>query len=107
MNKHMREKELMRPEVTTGPLPASRKIYSAPEGHDAIRVPLRETALSDDNNFSVYDTSGPYTDPKAKVDVEKGLTTVRLAWITGQSGADIRRRISGAHAGSGACDLPQ
>ena len=33
------------PEVTTGPLPGSRKVFAAPEGHDDLRVPFREIAL--------------------------------------------------------------
>ena len=67
MNKHQREQDLMRPEVTTGPLRASTKVYSSPEGHADIRVPLREIALTDPDEptFRVYDTSGPYTDPEA------------------------------------------
>ncbi|MCH8238663.1 MAG: phosphomethylpyrimidine synthase ThiC, partial [Proteobacteria bacterium] len=88
MNKHTRENELMRPEVTMGPLPASSKVYTSPEGHEDVRIPLREIALADNDSFSVYDTSGPYTDPKAKIDVEKGLAPVRLAWITERGGVE-------------------
>ena len=56
---------LQPPKVTTGPLAGSRKIYSAPQGHDDVRVPLREIALTDGSLFPVYDTSGPYTDADA------------------------------------------
>ena len=51
------------PKVTTGPLSGSRKVYSSPEGHDDLSVPLREIALTRRAAFRVYDTSGPYTDP--------------------------------------------
>ena len=90
MNKHTREQELMRPEVTTGPMRASTKVYTSPEGHSDIRVPMREIALTDPENpsFRVYDTSGPYTDPDATIDVEKGLEPVRAAWIAERGGVE-------------------
>ena len=65
MNKHTREEELMRPEVTTGPMRASTKVYTSPEGHKDVRVPMREIALNDPDEptFRVYDTSGPLYGP--------------------------------------------
>ena len=45
MNKHVSGSELETPKVTTGPLPASRKIYSRPESAPDLRVPVREIAL--------------------------------------------------------------
>jgi phosphomethylpyrimidine synthase len=90
MNKHTREEELMRPEVTTGPMRASTKVYTSPQGHDELRVPMREIALSDPDEptFRVYDTSGPYTDPNATIDVEQGLAPVRAAWIKARGGVE-------------------
>ncbi|VAW06983.1 Phosphomethylpyrimidine synthase ThiC [hydrothermal vent metagenome] len=71
-------------QVTTGPLPASRKIYVngilAPE----IRVPMREITLHPSANekpVRVYDTSGPYSDPDVKIDIYKGLPRIRDEWI--------------------------
>ncbi|MGQ0545803.1 MAG: phosphomethylpyrimidine synthase ThiC [Betaproteobacteria bacterium] len=59
------------------PLPASRKIYVGP-----LRVPMREIAQSGSNPpITVYDTSGPYTDPEAKIDIRKGLFPLRQDWI--------------------------
>jgi phosphomethylpyrimidine synthase len=59
------------------PLPASRKVYVGP-----LRVPMREIAQTGDNPpIAVYDTSGPYTDPQAKIDIRKGLPALRQAWI--------------------------
>ena len=66
--------------VTTGPLPASRKIYVPGQMHP-IRVPLREIALSNEPALSVYDSSGPYTDPTAQIDVARGLPDLRGDWI--------------------------
>ena len=65
MNKPLSPQDVTAPKVTTGPLSGSRKIYSAPQGHADLRVPLREIALSGRGPpFRVYDTSGPYTDPE-------------------------------------------
>jgi len=71
------------------PLPSSRKIYV--EGSRAdIRVPMREIAQSDtpasfgaEKNpaIVVYDTSGPYTDPAASIDIRSGLAPLRADWI--------------------------
>src|SRR6185503_8795405 len=47
MNKITRSKDLMVPKVTTGPISASTKVYSSPEGHPDVRVPFREIALSE------------------------------------------------------------
>ncbi len=59
------------------PLPNSRRIYVGP-----LRVPMREIAQSGGNPpLAVYDTSGPYTDPAAKIDIRKGLFPFRLNWI--------------------------
>ncbi|HEU4350286.1 MAG TPA: phosphomethylpyrimidine synthase ThiC, partial [Burkholderiales bacterium] len=59
------------------PLPNSRKIYVGP-----LRVPMREISQSGGNPpIAVYDTSGPYTDPAASIDIRKGLFPFRLNWI--------------------------
>jgi phosphomethylpyrimidine synthase len=79
------------PEVTTGALPASHKIYSVPEAAADLRVPLREIALSEaakEPALPVYDTSGPYTDPNVKIDVEKGLSRRRVQWVKERGGIE-------------------
>ena len=79
MNKITRSKDLMVPKVTTGPISASTKVYSSPEGHADVQVPFREIALSEgagEKSFRVYDPSGPYTDAHATIDVEKGLPRI-------------------------------
>ncbi|HJZ33004.1 MAG TPA: phosphomethylpyrimidine synthase ThiC, partial [Hyphomicrobiaceae bacterium] len=89
MNKITRSKELMVPKVTTGPISASSKVYSSPEGHADIKVPLREIALSEaKSSFRVYDPSGPYTDAAAKIDVEQGLPRIRAAWVRERGGVE-------------------
>ena len=77
MNKPISAKDVAPPKVTTGPLAGSRKVYSSPQGHDDVRVPLREIALTDGASFQVYDTSGPYTDADATIDVRRGLPPLR------------------------------
>src|SRR4030095_10557874 len=71
------------------PLPASRKIFVAGSRPD-VRVPMREIAQSDtpasfgaEKNppIVVYDTSGPYTDPAASIDIRKELPALRAPWI--------------------------
>ncbi|MDF3010256.1 MAG: phosphomethylpyrimidine synthase ThiC, partial [Burkholderiales bacterium] len=67
------------------PLPNSRKIYLG-----ALRVPMREIAQTGDNPpIAVYDTSGPYTDPQAKVDIRKGLPPLRAAWILARQDTQV------------------
>ena len=79
------------PKVTTGSLPASRKVYSKPESAPDLRVPVREISLdasSGEPPLPVYDTTGPYTDPAVKIDVEKGLPRTRLAWVKERGGVE-------------------
>ncbi|MBN0988137.1 phosphomethylpyrimidine synthase ThiC [Amphritea pacifica] len=76
-------------EASVQPFPNSRKVYV--EGSRAdIRVPMREISLADtptdmggekNDPLYVYDTSGPYTDPDASIDVRKGLEPLRAGWI--------------------------
>lgn len=66
-------------------LPGSRKVY-VPGSRADIRVPMREIAQArtgEEANppLSVYDTSGPYTDPAARIDIRRGLPPLRAAWI--------------------------
>lgn len=71
------------------PLPKSRKVYETGSRPD-IRVPFREieqddtsTSFGGEKNppLTVYDTSGPYTDPSANIDIRKGLPELRKAWL--------------------------
>ena len=78
------------PKVTTGPLPASQKIYTTPEAAPDLSVPLREITLSEptEPKVRVYDTTGPYTDPTVAIDVRKGLLRARHAWVTARGGIE-------------------
>ncbi len=46
MNKPISAKDVVPPKVTTGALPGSRKVYSAPDGSSDVAVPFREIALT-------------------------------------------------------------
>ena len=76
-------------ESVTRPIPGSRKIFVAGSRPD-LQVPMREIALTrtptlfggeENHPVTVYDTSGPYTDPRANIDLAAGLAAVRSAWI--------------------------
>ncbi|WP_283746939.1 phosphomethylpyrimidine synthase ThiC [Bacillus cereus] len=73
-------------------LPGSKKVYV--DGPRAgMKVPMREIEQSDTNGVQnpplrVYDTSGPYTDPEYKVELEKGIPTPRHSWTLGRGDVD-------------------
>ena len=87
--------------ISTDPIsPKSKKVYVSGTIHSDIKVPFREISLSasttvngngngyhieqDESSLIVYDTSGPYTDPDAKIDIREGLDPIRLPWIIGR-----------------------
>ena len=96
------------PKITTGALPASRKIYVAGEMHEGIRVPMREIAThptAGEAPLPVYDSSGPYTDPDVVTDIRDGLAPLRAAWIKARgdveayTGRDVTAADNGFVAG--------
>ena len=86
----------VRPQVTTGPIHGSSKAHV--DGPDDIRVPVRRIALSNGEHHDVYDTSGPYTDENAHVDVRAGLPAHRAAWI-GERGSERVTQLARARDG--------
>lgn len=94
--------------ITRDPFPASKKIYVS--GKQAgVKVAMREISVEDvpkhgGNNGNghkksvvVYDTSGPYTDPNAKIDIYKGLDPLRLKWIKERGDVEELAHISSAY----------
>jgi phosphomethylpyrimidine synthase len=76
--------------VSTGPLPASTKIHIPGTLHPEIRVAMREIALSGgEPPMRVYDASGPYSDPNARIDIMAGLPRLRQNWVEGRG--DVER----------------
>ncbi|AQS47107.1 phosphomethylpyrimidine synthase ThiC [Thioclava nitratireducens] len=97
------------PKITTGPLPASRKIYVEGALHEGLRVPMREIAVhptAGEAPLPVYDSSGPYTDPEATTDINAGLAPLRRAWIEARgdveryTGRDVRPEDNGFAQGA-------
>jgi phosphomethylpyrimidine synthase len=88
--------------LTTTPFPASRKVHV--EGSQSgVRVPMREISLTATHStngnggmpnqpVTVYDTSGPYTDPNVTIDVRAGLPPLRRAWIEARQDTKNSRR---------------
>ncbi len=83
-------------EAAISPLPNSRKVHVTGSRAD-IRVPMREISQADtpagmghepNPPVFVYDTSGPYSDPAATIDIRKGLPALRAAWIAERNDTD-------------------
>ncbi len=83
---------------TTPPFPASRKVYLE-SARPGVRIPMREISLTptrpanggapaSNPPVTVYDTSGPYTDPAVTIDLKKGLAPLRREWILGRNDAE-------------------
>jgi phosphomethylpyrimidine synthase len=101
--------------TTTGPLPGSRKIHVTGDD-ELLRVPMRAIALAPSKlpdgsaapnpPLTVYDTSGPYTDPAATIDLRRGLPALRLEWIRRRGdvetceGRSVRPEDDGYQAGT-------
>ena len=104
--------------LTMTPLPSSRKVYV--EGtQPSVRVPFREITLSPaqaghGNGYTngggerptmcVYDTSGPYTDPQVTIDIRRGLTPLRQAWIAAREDSEELPNISSTYGRQRASD---
>ena len=108
MNKPTKPGDFTPRAVTTGPLPASRKVYTAPAADPTLAVPHREIDLHPSANepaLRVYDTSGPYSDATVAIDVEAGLPRARRAWILERGnveeyeGRDVKPEDNGFAAG--------
>ncbi len=77
--------------ISREPFPCSKKVFVRGELHD-VKVAMREVSLDDTHDkfnntkeanapVTIYDTSGPYTDPTADIDIKKGLPRLREEWI--------------------------
>ncbi|MBV9997232.1 MAG: phosphomethylpyrimidine synthase ThiC [Caulobacteraceae bacterium] len=70
--------------IPTGERPGSRKVYQSGRLHPCLRVPFREVAVhpsAGEPALTLYDPSGPYTDPAAAIDIARGLERAREAWV--------------------------
>jgi phosphomethylpyrimidine synthase len=91
-------------EAAIKPLPNSRKVYVEGSRPD-IRVPMREVSQADTPTMFggeknppvfVYDCSGPYTDPAARIDIRKGLPALREPWILERKDSELLQGPSSA-----------
>lgn len=89
-------------ESVTRPIPGSRKIFVQGSQAD-LRVPMREIALTrtptmfggeDNPPITVYDTSGPYTDPDIHIDLASGLAPLRAGWIEARGDTEALPQLS-------------
>ncbi len=100
-------------QLAVQPFPSSRKVYIEGSRPD-IRVPMREITLDDTPTAQgpeknpplyVYDTSGPYTDPEAQIDVRKGLPALREGWIEERGDTELLSGLSSEYGRARAADL--
>jgi phosphomethylpyrimidine synthase len=91
-------------EAVTRPIPGSRKIHVQGTRAD-LRVPMREIVQSqtptlfggeDNPAITVYDTSGPYSDPDANIDLSSGLSPLRAQWIAERADSEPLHALSSA-----------
>jgi len=99
-------------EAAVKSLPNSRKVYVEGSRPD-IRVPMREISQSDtpagmgaEKNppIYVYDTSGPYTDPAATIDIRSGLAPLREKWIVERNDTELLPNLTSAYGRTRAAD---
>ncbi|MDR4516965.1 MAG: phosphomethylpyrimidine synthase ThiC [Nitrosomonas sp.] len=92
-------------EAAIKPLPNSRKIHVQGSRPD-IQVPMREISQSDTMTTDgaeknppiwVYDTSGPYSDPAARIDIRSGLPALREHWISERDDTEIMEGLSSSY----------
>ena len=85
--------------ISSRPISGSRKIHVAGTLFPDIRIAMREVALEPSANeppVRIYDTSGPFTDPRARIDIAAGLPALRRQWIEARGdcerypGRDVR-----------------
>jgi phosphomethylpyrimidine synthase len=92
--------------ITLTPFPCSKKVYVDGKLFP-IKVGMREISLNETRYFdgrkevnapvTVYDTSGPYTDPNAAIDIRKGLPRIREQWILDRNDVEQLDSISSAY----------
>jgi phosphomethylpyrimidine synthase len=92
--------------------PASEKRYVAGQ-LPGVRVPMRRVTLAPTRQGAqetpntpvlLYDTSGPYTDPAARIDVNRGLEPLRSEWIAARGDAEVLDGLTSAYGRSRAAD---
>ena len=79
--------------ITRTPLPNSSKGYTSGVLHPHIAVPHRHVTLTNGKSINLYDTSGPYTDTRATINLEQGLEPIRRDWILQRNDTEESNRL--------------
>ncbi|MFO0597458.1 MAG: phosphomethylpyrimidine synthase ThiC [Myxococcaceae bacterium] len=98
-NKRLAVDDAALQKITRAPFPQSSKVYVGGVKHPSLRVPMREITQSDTKHadgrvthnpaITVYDTSGPFSDPTVDIDLRRGLAPVREGWVRAR--ADVEQ----------------
>jgi phosphomethylpyrimidine synthase len=98
-NKRLAVDEAALARITRTPFPQSAKVYVGGTKFPELRVPMREITQSDTKHadgrvthnpsVTVYDTSGPFSDPTVEIDLQRGLPALREGWVRAR--ADIEQ----------------
>jgi len=78
--------------IPTGERPGSKKVYQPGVIWPDIRVPFREVAVHPSANepaLTLYDPSGPYTEPNPDIDIERGLSKTREPWVVSRGDVEL------------------
>ena len=84
-------------EALSAPFPNSRKIHVSGERPE-VQVAMRSIQCTPSETgesappVTVYDTSGPYTDPAVNIDIQSGLPALREAWIAARQDSEFTRK---------------
>ena len=95
--------------ISRTPFPSSKKIYVPGNIHPEIKVAMREIALTDTTDsvtgtktpnqpVTVYDTSGPYTDPDKTINVHQGIERIRESWINDRNDVEELDKFTSEYA---------
>ncbi len=91
MNKPVDSKSIIA-NLKADPIPGSRKVYASGCAHPDLRVPFREVRLHPSANeppVTIYDPSGPYTDPTQTIDIARGIARTREAWVVARGDVEV------------------
>ncbi|WP_144393592.1 phosphomethylpyrimidine synthase ThiC [Pleionea sediminis] len=75
--------------ITQAPLPASKKVFIKSDRNPEVSVPMRQINLTDGTNITLYDTSGPYTDPNHHINVHLGIPSIRKNWLESRHDTEL------------------
>ncbi|MFI2744442.1 phosphomethylpyrimidine synthase ThiC [Zhouia sp. PK063] len=95
--------------ITREPFPNSKKIYVSGQLYKDVQVAMREVSLTDTTHsftgektpnapVTIYDTSGPYSDPEKQIDVYKGLAPLRANWVNDRNDTELLSGVTSAYA---------